>query len=123
MKASTYAKAIERLIASGESEAKIGDNLIAQLKSRGRLKLLSGILSELTLMKARGTTVAPRVEVAHDKDAVQALTEARMLGIDAKEAHVHHALISGWRAQNKGLLVDRSGKRALLDLYRNVTKA
>ena len=123
MKASTYAHAIERLIASGVSEAKIADNLIAQLKSRGRMKLLSGILSELTVMKARRTTVAARVEVAHEKDAAHALTEARAEGIDAKEAHVNHTLISGWRAQSKGMLADRSGKRALLDLYRNVTKA
>lgn len=116
----TYAHAIERLIASGMPEGKIGDNLVAHLKSRGRLKLLPSILAELEASKARNASVVAHVEVAHEKDKAGAIASAKEAGINAEHASVNHSLISGWRAQSKGLLADRSGKRALLDLYRNI---
>ncbi len=123
MKASTYAHAIHRLIESGSDEAKLGDTLVAHLKASGRMKLLPGILAELNANAKRGAMVADTVEVAHEADAHVALAEAKTLGVIASKAHVNHTLLSGWRAKSKGTLVDRSGKRALIDLYRKIANA
>ncbi len=123
MKAATYAHAISRLIASGTDEGKLGDTLVAHLKASGRMKLLPGILAELTATKARNASVAPSVEVAHEKDAAAALLEAKAEGVHAEKAQVNSSLLSGWRAKSKGTLIDRSGKRALIDLYRKIANA
>jgi F0F1-type ATP synthase delta subunit len=119
----TYAKAIDRLVASGTNQGGIADSLVAHLKSRGRLKLLPGILNELKASEARHKTSDARVEVASEKESAAALRAAKEAGIDVAQAHVNHSLLHGWRAQTKGMLIDRSGKRALLDLYRRITDA
>ena len=123
MKAATYAHAITRLIEAGNDEKKLGDTLVAHLQESGRMKLLPGILAELKASGARNASIAPSVEVAHEHDAHAALTSAKAGGIDAPKAHVNHTLLSGWRARNKGTLIDRSGKRALIDLYRKIANA
>lgn len=119
----TYAHAIDRLISSGLDQGKLGDNLVLHLKERGRMKLLPGILAELRTYQAKRSTVASKVEVAHEKDSARALAFAREIGVDVAHASVNRSLISGWRAQSKGTLVDRSGKRALLELYRKIAHA
>lgn len=123
MKASTYAHAISRLIEGGSDQGKLGDTLVAHLKESGRMKLLPGILAELKASAARNASVADSVEVAHESDAHAALAAAKAEGITASKAHVNHTLLSGWRARSKGTLVDRSGKRALIDLYRKIANA
>ncbi|MDE1965950.1 MAG: hypothetical protein KGI41_01745 [Patescibacteria group bacterium] len=99
--------------AAGEAVAK----LIAHLKSAGRVKMLPQVLRELRTLAARRARTAPVVEVANGKDADAALRAAREAGIDAKEASVNPALVSGWRARREGVLVDRSGKQALIRIY------
>ena len=123
MMQATYAKAIDRLISSGLNGGKVGDNLVLHLKQRGRMKLLPGILAELKAYQAQRSAVASKVEVAHEKDSAHALASAHEAGVEVKHATVNHLLISGWRAQSKGTLVDRSGKRALLDLYKKIAQA
>ena len=123
MKASTYAHAINRLIEAGNDEKKLGDTLMAHLKESGRLKLLPGILAELNASALRNASVADSVEVAHESDAPAALAAAKAEGVEASKAHVNHTLLSGWRARSKGTLIDRSGKRALIDLYRKIANA
>ncbi|HRH23969.1 MAG TPA: hypothetical protein PK109_00020 [Candidatus Paceibacterota bacterium] len=120
MKAATYAKAIDRLVEAGTDQAKLAENLLKNLSATGRMKLLPGILGELKAYEARRQAVAPRVEVAHEKDASAALAAAKAEGITAEKAHVNHSLIRGWRARSRGTLVDRSSKRALIDLYRRI---
>lgn len=115
-----YAQALQSALAKGASEDAVADSLIAHLKEAGRLKLLPKILRELTNLRARSQTVAARVEVASDAEAASALKEAEALGIHAKEAVVNTALIRGWRARLGSTLVDRSAKRALIDLYRRI---
>jgi hypothetical protein len=61
------------------------------------------------------------VEVAHQKDAAHALKEAKEFGIEAEHAHVNASLLAGWRGRKGGILIDRSAKRALIDLYRTIT--
>lgn len=123
MKASAYVQALTRAIASGTSEATAADNLITHLKASGRMKLMPRILQELKALDARHTAREAHVEVAHAHDAEEALRQASEAGVKARTTRVNHSLISGWRAHTAGTLVDRSGKRALLDIYRRVTRA
>lgn len=95
--------------------------LFVHLKSTGRIKLLPGILKKLTAIEARRLTQAPQVEVAHAGESRMALAEAAREGIVASHARVNESLIKGFRARADGKLVDRSAKRALIDLYQNLT--
>lgn len=72
---------------------------IAHLKRTGRLKLLPQILRELRAEEGRQKHLAPRKETAKE----------------------HPALISGYRSFDNGMLIDRTGKRALLEIYQTVT--
>lgn len=113
--ARTYAQVLAR-----SDSRDTADKLVQHLKARGRAKLLPAILRELKEMQARMQTLAPTLEVAREADAHTAETAAKAEGIDAK-ARVNHALIRGWRARSGSKLIDRSGKRMLIDLYRSVT--
>jgi hypothetical protein len=73
--------------------------LIAHLKRTGRLKLLPKIVRELRTQEAWKTAHAPRKETAAQNPA----------------------LISGWRSIEDGVLKDKTGKRALLEIYKKVT--
>lgn len=118
-----YATVVTRLLAHGKKEDEVVKNLVAHLKEKGRVKLLPGILRSLVTLQERNRTLGATVEVAHEKDAKHALAEAKALGIEADKAVVNPILLSGWRARKEGMLVDRSGKRALSDLYHGIVKA
>ena len=122
MEARDYAEAIDAAARESESKADaLVANLVQHLKAQGRAKLLPSILRELRKRDARRKSLAPSVEVAREGDAASALKAARAEGIDAEEAKVNPSLISGWRARKGGALIDRTGKRALIELYRNIT--
>ena len=72
--------------------------LKSHLERTGRLKLLPQIVRELKREEARAAKLAPRIETAKENPA----------------------LISGYREITEGKLVDKSGKRALLDIYQNI---
>lgn len=95
--------------------------LIQHLKSAGRMKLLPKIARELQKIVARRHALRPKVEVAYAKDSSAALHAAAQEGIVVQQAQVNPVLIHGWRAQKDGLLIDRSGKRVLMDIYQKVT--
>ena len=118
-----YGKKLAELAAHDENRAlAAADKLVKELKDRGELKQLSGILRSARKESARQRSLAPVVEVGRAEDADAALRAASAAGIDARKAVVNPTLIRGWRARARGMLVDRSGKRALVDLYRNVTR-
>jgi F0F1-type ATP synthase delta subunit len=118
----TYAQAILSLLSrEGANEKQIMDNLFAHLKATGRTKLLPGISRELQKAQMYTKNEEAHVEVAHKDESHAALAEALALGIEAKHAEVNPSLISGWRARKGSTLIDRSGKRALVDLYRRIT--
>lgn len=94
--------------------------LVTHLKTRGREKLLPGILRALSKLDAKKATLEPLVEVAHHRNAERALKEAAAHGIHATKTHVNHDLITGWRASAHGKLIDQSGKDALVSLYRKI---
>lgn len=72
---------------------------LEHLKKTGRMKLLPQVLRELTVSEARAAKLAPRTETAKDNPD----------------------LISGSRTLENGMLTDTTGKRALIDIYRNIT--
>lgn len=117
-----YASAIERLLTKGVKEDAVMKNLMAHLKEKGRVKLLPSILRALKTSVERTRITGSVVEVAHKADGAHALREAKIAGIDAEAVVVNEALLSGWRGRAKGVLVDRSGKRALTDLYQRIVK-
>jgi len=72
---------------------------IAHLKRTGQMKLLPRVLRELRREEAYAKKFAPTRETA------------------AKDP----SLISGWRALENGILTDRTGKSALIDIYKKIT--
>lgn len=95
--------------------------LVEHLEANGRIKMLSQIARELELVKRRRESLKPLVEVARNEDAQEALAGAKEAGIEVKTAVVNDSLIRGWRARAKGVVIDRSAKRALVDIYQKVT--
>lgn len=72
---------------------------IAHLKKTGRLKLLPQVLRELKEAQTKERMHAPRKETAKENPA----------------------LISGWRSIENGRLTDKTGKRALMEIYQKIT--
>lgn len=72
---------------------------VEHLRRTGRLKLLPAVLRELKAEAARAKKLAPRYESAAE----------------------HPVLISGARSIEGGWLTDRTGKAALIEIYRHVT--
>ncbi|MEK9184533.1 MAG: hypothetical protein AAB892_02300 [Patescibacteria group bacterium] len=101
-------------------EAKLVSGLVKHLESVGRMKLLPGILRELKAKEARAQALAPILEVASDGEKAAAVTAAKAEGIETKDVRVNDSLISGWRVRSGSKLIDRSGKQALVELYRNI---
>jgi F0F1-type ATP synthase delta subunit len=95
--------------------------LIAHLRHTGRMKLLPQVLRELRTQAAREALLAPKVEVAHEKESARALRLAGAAGIHAKHARVNHSLVKGFRARSGSTLMDQSAKRALIDIYQQIT--
>ncbi|HVX90546.1 MAG TPA: hypothetical protein VHC20_02805 [Candidatus Paceibacterota bacterium] len=73
---------------------------LEHLKKTGRMKLLPQVLRELKEAAARDAKLAPRTESAKDNPD----------------------LISGSRTLENGMLTDTTGKRALIDMYKNITQ-
>ncbi|MBU0750201.1 F0F1 ATP synthase subunit delta [Patescibacteria group bacterium] len=115
--AHVYASA---LVSSPEGDKAVA-SLVTHLQARGRMKLLPRILRELTELRERSQAVAPTLTVASEAEKAQALTDSAALGFTPDTVVIDPTLIKGWRATKKGQLIDRSGKRALTDLYRNIT--
>lgn len=116
-----YALALARSIEDGTDEAKLVAGLVAHLKSEGRMKLLPGILRELKVLDARNEKTAPILEVASEAESAGALASAHAMGIETSKTVVNPSLIKGWRAREGSVLVDRSAKQALVDLYQMIT--
>jgi len=109
-----YAQALDSLIASGMKEEEAFIKLVAHLKEKGRLKILPQLLRELETQAKRKQSREPMLEVANEK--VKTTSEAGK----AKRV-VNESLLSGWRLTTADTLIDRSGKRALIDMYRKIT--
>ena len=73
------------------------EQLTEHLKRTGKMKLLPSILKELKETAALEAKRAPKKETAKENPS----------------------LISGWRSIENGVLTDRTGKSALLEIYKN----
>jgi F0F1-type ATP synthase delta subunit len=117
-----YAQAIAHMHAtSDKDEATLMSGLVRHLKATGRLKLLPRIVIELKNLSLRAAKLAPTLEVAtssEEKGAKEVLTRQ---GVHVEHTIVNPSLIRGWRARSNGLLWDRSAKRALTDIYKQIT--
>jgi|GEM_PF-493800 len=118
-----YAKAIEQLVQkNSHTEAEVATLLLEHLRKSGRLKLLTGIQAELKILaKRKENTSSTHLEVARSAEREYALLEAQNVGMETKEVIITPSLISGFRVRKGGFLIDHSGKRALVDMYRAVT--
>ena len=115
-----YAGALFNLLQKPDAKAEeLVRQLVAHLKETGRQKLLPRILIELQRLDARSKSFGEQLEVASEGERARAEQEASALGITAR-ATVNTDLVTGWRARSGSRVVDRSGKRALLDLYRQI---
>jgi F0F1-type ATP synthase delta subunit len=117
-----YADALKRSVAKGGDEDTLVTNLLAHLKAEGRMKLLPGILRELRSMQVREDKLAPVLEIANEKEKSTATKEAKEAGVETTYVVVNDRLISGWRARSGSALIDRSGKQALIDIYKNIVR-
>jgi F0F1-type ATP synthase delta subunit len=116
----TYAQALFTLSQKqGASADELVKALVTHLKEMGREKLLPRILLELKRLDARSASFGEVLEVASEAEKTLATKEAKELGITA-DAIVNGQLVTGWRARSGSRVIDRSGKRALLDLYRTI---
>ncbi len=115
----SYTRLLE--IVAQTEDKKISDDavsrLILHLKSRGRMKMLSKIARELKKVAIRRQSMLPVIEVANGNDKLKALSEAHAEGFSTDTVRINTKLIRGWRARKGGTLVDRSAKRALIDIY------
>lgn len=117
-----YARILEAVALKGDpaTEEEAVKKLIAHLVSSGRIKLAPAILREVKKIAARRIALHHAVEVAHEAEAAHALRAAAAEGIKAAHATVNHSLIRGWRGRTGDTLIDRSAKRALIDIYKRV---
>lgn len=115
-----YAQALYELAQKpGAKAPDLVKKLVIHLKKTGREKLLLRIARELGRIDKRTQSFGVLLEVASAKEKVHAEKEAKKLGITAR-GQVNQALITGWRARSGSRIIDYSGKRALLDLYRSI---
>ena len=103
-------------------------NLVAILKSEGKLKLLPSILKEYERLSERRAAEKAHLYVANEKAVKKApesqnvLNFTKEIGVEAKdlEVVVDASLVGGFRLESPTRLVDASHKRSLLHLYRKV---
>jgi F0F1-type ATP synthase delta subunit len=119
----TYAQALFELSQKpGADPHVLVEQLVAHLKETGRMKLLPRIARELKRLDSRAQSFGVHLEVASEAEVASAEAEARALGIEAR-ATVNPSLVTGWRARLGSRIIDRSGKRALLELYRQILRS
>lgn len=115
-----YARAIYRLASAPNADHEsLARTLRKHLAATGREKLLPRIVFELNRLAAAQKLTAPHIEVATEAEASEAKTAAAQQGIYAEPVVVPN-LIRGWRASAKGIQVDTSAKRMLIDMYRSI---
>jgi F0F1-type ATP synthase delta subunit len=115
-----YVQALSNLTRAGMDEGEAYIKLHAHLKASGRLKILPQLARELRRHVAEKAGSAPLLEVASEAERSEAEKAAHAAGIAIK-AVVNPDLIRGWRLRANGTITDRSAKRSLVELYRNVT--
>lgn len=122
-----YAAALWKLVEGGMEHRKAVTALRETLKNQGRERLLPRIARAFQRIAVRDAKKNDLVlTVAAEKEGATAAREAaailKEMGIEADlKTHVDDSLIGGWRLEGRGVLVDQSYKKQLLDIYNAVT--
>jgi len=124
--AETYARALHEAGEAPKAPARhvLFAHFIAVLQRRGHEKLLPRIEKEYMKLLARAERNTVRVRVAHKKDeaaAKKAAAEFSVPGTHAPHVIVDESLVSGYVISGPDFRYDASGKRALLELYKELT--
>jgi hypothetical protein len=121
-----YVTAVVAMVPEGKPVETVLANTKAALDKKGHTRLwgavLRGAVRELTHMLAAN---APKIVLAKNDAATLANAKAALVALQAEgEAVVvvDETLIGGFIASAKHQIVDSSYKRALLDVYRKVSK-
>ncbi|MEK7647179.1 MAG: F0F1 ATP synthase subunit delta [Patescibacteria group bacterium] len=127
-----YAQALHKSLQgrNRESVDALFANFIAILRAKGHMSLLSYILKDFARIRGKEEKYnATRITVA-DKSAAKRYTEeaaeyAGQAGFEAKGAIIEEdlSLIGGFRAEKRDMILDRSFKRMLIELYRKFIAA
>ena len=112
----------------GKSPMDAVSALKRDLATRGRSALLPKIARAFARLAAReGGKNTMNLAVARSKDMHRALESAKRVlseqGIRETDLveRVDESLIGGWRLEGRGVLVDQSWKKALLEIYGRAT--
>ncbi|HEV3245321.1 MAG TPA: F0F1 ATP synthase subunit delta [Candidatus Paceibacterota bacterium] len=123
-----YAQALMQLIEGGMQPKKALHALVESLKVKGREALLPRIARAFERLAQREMHKnAVVMSVAKEKDVHAGKRDAKELletiGAESKdvEVRIDEDLIGGWRLEGRGMLVDRSFKKALLQMYNRAT--
>ena len=123
-----YAQVLWKLVERGMTPVQALAQLQRLLVSHGREALLSRIARAFARIAERESRKNDMIlSVAHEKHERVARHESKeiltalKLDTDGLKPQVDDTLIGGWRLEGKGILVDVSDKRQLLELYNRVT--
>ncbi|HEY4526296.1 MAG TPA: F0F1 ATP synthase subunit delta [Candidatus Paceibacterota bacterium] len=123
-----YAEALWEMVEKGKAAHEAVAALKKMLEARGRLALLPRIgkaFQRLAAKEAKKNTCT--LTIARQKDAQKAVKEVEQVLAELKIGDtdlcetVDESLIGGWRLEGRGMLVDQSWKKALLDIYTRAT--
>jgi F0F1-type ATP synthase delta subunit len=124
-----YAQALWQMVEGGTQPKKAVHALVESLKMHGREALLPRIARAFDRLAEREMHKnAVIVSVAHERDTHAAKKEVKELfsklnlGADELQVQVNESLIGGWRLEGKGLLVDKSYRKQLLEMYNHAVK-
>lgn len=122
-----YAAALWKMVEGGMEHRKAVSAIRETLKNQGRERLLPRVaraFERIALREAKKNDLV--LTVAAEKEGAAAKRDAatllKSMGIEADlKTQVDDTLIGGWRLEGKGVLVDQSYKKHLLDIYNAVT--
>jgi F0F1-type ATP synthase delta subunit len=122
-----YVTALVEKILSGMPVGEALDRTKATLEKHGHSRLWSQVLKAAArLLEAKLKSHVPQVTIAQEGGVSEAAIESALAKIGAKPGEyrltVDPTLIGGMTARFKGMVLDQSYKRALVDLYRRITK-
>ncbi|HVU75870.1 MAG TPA: F0F1 ATP synthase subunit delta [Candidatus Paceibacterota bacterium] len=122
-----YAQALWKMVEEGMAPSKAVQSLSEILKQHGRLALMPRIGKAFERIAARELSKSRiTLSVAREKDERSAKAAAKevlsALKLDAKDIalEVDDSLIGGWSLEGSEILMDRSYKTRLLEIFKKV---
>ncbi|MBT9167965.1 MAG: ATP synthase subunit delta [Syntrophomonadaceae bacterium] len=125
----SYVTALTNSILGGIAVEEALTNVKMLLIRRGHQRIWPQILrATKRVLEARLKSSVPQVAVAKSGTVPAETIKSALLAISVAENDAHtitedSTLVGGFTARFKGTLLDKSYKRVLVDLYRNITKS